>query len=111
MCACAHVRMRAAGFPHALRPVCSPRGFLRMHHGRLSRVFLPPSSGEGMTDERARNVASMRMIYVGLALGLDISLYLLLRNAPSLRPEIIRLFAIVNIGLMSLDLGLTYLFL
>src|SRR5205823_6195515 len=58
-----------------------------------------------------RNCASMRMIWVGLALGLDVSLYLLLRHAPPIRAEVIRTFAIVNIGLMAIDLALTYLFL
>jgi predicted Ser/Thr protein kinase len=44
-----------------------------------------------------------------MAIGLDLSLYAILRRAPGLRPEVIRLFVVVNVGLMVADLALTRL--
>jgi hypothetical protein len=75
----------------------------------LGRVFLPPASQEAVSEERAAALATMRSVWIVLAIGLDLSLYLLLRRAPGLRPEVMRVFAIVNIGLMVLDLALTRL--
>ena len=44
-----------------------------------------------------------------MKVALDLTLYLLLRHAPGVRPEVIQLFAFVNVGLMLVDLGLTRL--
>src|SRR3989442_14264203 len=74
---------------------------------RISNIFLPPASREPLAPERIAALASMRSLWVGLALALDISLYVLLRHAPGLRPEIVRRFAECNISLMAIDLGLT----
>src|SRR5438445_1413741 len=74
---------------------------------RISNIFLPPATGEPLAPERIAALASMRALWVGLALALDVSLYVLLRHAPGLRPEIVRLFAECNISLMAIDLGLT----
>jgi serine/threonine-protein kinase len=78
-----------------------------MSNGRLRRVFLPPAQQEALTAERVAGLATMRQVWVALAIGLDLSLYLLLRRAPGLRPEVMRIFAFVNIGLMVIDLGVT----
>ncbi|HEY2515035.1 MAG TPA: protein kinase, partial [Polyangiaceae bacterium] len=76
---------------------------------KTSRIFLPPRAGEPNSLERRQSVAAMRTLWVLAAIGLDTTLYLMLRHAPGLRPDVIRLFAFVNIGLMFLDLGLTRL--
>jgi tRNA A-37 threonylcarbamoyl transferase component Bud32 len=60
-----------------------------------------------MTEERARAVASMRTVWIAMAIALDLTLYAVLRHAPGLRPDVIRLFAVVNVGLMVVDLALT----
>jgi serine/threonine protein kinase len=78
---------------------------------RLSRIFFAPSAGEPLTAERVLNLASMRTLWVALAIGLDLSLYLLLRHAPGLRADVANIFLYVNVGLMLLDLGLTQLWL
>src|SRR5690349_1074030 len=80
-----------------------------MSYTRFARIFKPPKAVESLSDERAQSLASMRVVWVGLALGLDIALYALLRSASGLRPEIMRVFAVVNIGLMLVDLALTHL--
>jgi tRNA A-37 threonylcarbamoyl transferase component Bud32 len=74
-----------------------------------SRIFFPPRSDATMTGDRARAVASMRTLWVGMAIGLDLALYALLRHAPGLRHDVIQLFAIVNVGLMVIDLAITRL--
>jgi serine/threonine-protein kinase len=74
---------------------------------RLSAIFLPPPAGEVMSKERIAALASMRAVWVGLALGLDLSLYALLRHGPGLRLEVVRLFGECNITLMVVDLLLT----
>jgi predicted Ser/Thr protein kinase len=60
-----------------------------------------------MTEERARAVASIRTLWVAMALGLDLTLFAVLRHAAGLRPEVMQLFAVVNVSLMAIDLGLT----
>ncbi len=76
---------------------------------RVARIFLPPRLREGVSAERARSFASMRTVWIGAAIALDLTLYALLRHAPEVRPEVVRLFAVVNVGLMLLDLALTRL--
>jgi serine/threonine-protein kinase len=72
----------------------------------LGLIVLAPG-GEALSDERVANLASMRTLWVGLAIGLDLALYVLLRQAPGLRPGVVRVFLFVNVGLMLLDLTLT----
>ncbi len=74
---------------------------------RLSRILFAPAAGEHLTDDRVANLASMRTLWVALAIGLDLSLYVLLRHAPGLRPDVTNIFLVVNVGLMVVDLVLT----
>jgi serine/threonine-protein kinase len=75
---------------------------------KFGRIFFAPAAGESLSDERVASLASMRTIWVGLALALDVSLYVILRHAPGLRPGVTRIFLFVNVGLMLLDLGLNH---
>jgi serine/threonine protein kinase len=73
---------------------------------RFGRIFLAPAAGESLSDERVASLATMRTLWISLAIGLDLSLYVLLRHAPGLRPDVVQIFLYVNVGLMLLDLGL-----
>jgi predicted Ser/Thr protein kinase len=84
---------------------------MSMSRPRFTTIFLPPATREPTSPQRVADLASIRALWVGLALALDVSLYAILRRAPGLRPEIVRLFAEVNISLMALDLALTLVFL
>ena len=71
------------------------------------RILLPPAISEAMAPERIANLVSVRAMWVGLALGLDLALFAILRHASGLRPAVVRLFAEINVSLMAIDLALT----
>jgi tRNA A-37 threonylcarbamoyl transferase component Bud32 len=76
---------------------------------QLATIFLPPRVRDRHSAERARSFASMRTVWICAAIALDLTLYALLRRAPGIRPDVIELFGVVNVGLMFVDLGLTRL--
>jgi tRNA A-37 threonylcarbamoyl transferase component Bud32 len=82
-----------------------------MARSRVSIIFMPPAAGEPKSPGRVADLGTVRALWVGVALALDVALYALLRHAAGLRPDMVRRFAEINCSLMALDLALTLVWL
>jgi Protein kinase domain len=65
------------------------------------KVLLPPLETEASTAERGRQAALAHAGVATFTVAIDIVLYFMLRHAELLRPEMVRLFAELNIPLLS----------
>jgi hypothetical protein len=70
---------------------------------------MPPVAERPLVPEHMQALARYRTISLALAIGIDVLIWLLLRNSPQIDQTALRIFAAGNIGLLGFDLLTTAL--
>ncbi|HUH04858.1 MAG TPA: serine/threonine-protein kinase [Kofleriaceae bacterium] len=70
-------------------------------------VLLPPAYSEQPTTAEWRHLSRVRLVLAVLAVLIDVGLYLGLRNQPSIDRDVLVRFALINIPLLLLSVGVS----
>ncbi len=82
-----------------------------MRSSILRRAFLPPPFPEPLGSDAVRGLRLFRIAVVSSCILVDIIILLTLRDSSYLRPEVVDYFALINIPILTVDLGITFFFL
>ncbi len=80
-----------------------------MRESLLGRLLLPPTATPPASSERRWQLARARAGVVFFAILFDVGLYFGFRHSDALRPEVVRLFAELNLSLLGTSFVLTVL--
>lgn len=70
-------------------------------------VLLPPAYSEQPTTAEWRHLSRVRLVLAVLAVLIDVGLYLALRDEPSIDRDVLVRFAVINIPLLLLSVGVS----